>query len=112
MVELPIIHADGDPVRGGRIIGRALADWHARAVDFTLRYMRWPALAAVTSSRCRGRRDLSLDTGTANCGRRLVGGAHTVIRLNRRYRAWSSAIWAALVSRPNLSVSSAFILTR
>ena len=40
MAELPIIHADGDPIRRGRIIGRALADGHARAVGFTLRYTR------------------------------------------------------------------------
>ena len=45
MAELPIIHADGDPIRRGRIIGRALADGHARAVDFTLRYTRRHGLA-------------------------------------------------------------------
>ena len=45
MAELPIIHADGGPIRRGRIIGRALADGHARAVDFTLRYTRRHGLA-------------------------------------------------------------------
>src|SRR6478609_6203484 len=45
MAELAIVHADGDPVRRGRIIGRALANGHARAVDFTLRYTRRHGLA-------------------------------------------------------------------
>src|SRR6478735_1138359 len=45
MAELLIVHADGDPARRGRIIGRALANGHARAVDFTLRYTRRHGLA-------------------------------------------------------------------
>ena len=45
MNDLTIVHADGDPVRRGRIIGRALADGHARAVEFTRRYTRRHGLA-------------------------------------------------------------------
>jgi isopenicillin-N N-acyltransferase-like protein len=45
MSELTIVHADGDPARRGRIIGKALADGHARAVDFTHRYTRRHGLA-------------------------------------------------------------------
>ena len=40
MTDLTIVHAHGDPVRRGRIIGRELADGHARSVEFTRRYTR------------------------------------------------------------------------
>ena len=43
--ELTIVRADGDPARRGRIIGRELAEGHARAVEFTLRYTRRHGLA-------------------------------------------------------------------
>lgn len=45
MSDIPIVHADGDPLRRGRIIGSALADGHARAVEFTRRYTRRHGLA-------------------------------------------------------------------
>ena len=45
MSELTIVHAAGDPAQRGRIIGKALADGHARAVDFTYRYTRRHGLA-------------------------------------------------------------------
>ena len=40
VTELTIVHADGDPFRRGVTIGRALADGHARTVEFTRRYCR------------------------------------------------------------------------
>ncbi len=45
MSDLQIVYADGNPIQRGRIIGRALADGHARAVEFTLRYTRRHGLA-------------------------------------------------------------------
>jgi len=43
--EPTIVHADGDPFRRGKVIGKALADGHARAVDWTRRYTRRYGLA-------------------------------------------------------------------
>ena len=45
MSEIRIVHAAGDPHRRGVTIGRALADGHAQAVDFTRRYTRRHGLA-------------------------------------------------------------------
>jgi isopenicillin-N N-acyltransferase-like protein len=45
MSELTIVHAHGDPYQRGRTVGRALADGHTRAVDFTYRYTRRHGLA-------------------------------------------------------------------
>ena len=45
MAELTVVHAAGDPHQRGVTIGRALADGHVRAVDFTRRYTRRHGLA-------------------------------------------------------------------
>ncbi len=45
MSEVTIVHAVGDPYRRGRTIGKALADGHARSVDFVHRYVRRHGLA-------------------------------------------------------------------
>ncbi len=45
MSEVTIVHAVGDPYRRGRTIGKALADGHARSVDFVHRYARRHGLA-------------------------------------------------------------------
>ena len=45
MSAIRIVHAAGDPYRRGVTIGRALADGHARAVEFTRRYTRRHGLA-------------------------------------------------------------------
>lgn len=45
MSDLQIVYANGDPMQRGRIIGSALADGHARAVEFTRRYTRRHGLA-------------------------------------------------------------------
>lgn len=45
MPDLTVVHASGDPYRRGVIIGKALADGHLRAVDFTRRYTRRHGLA-------------------------------------------------------------------
>ncbi len=45
MTDLPVVRADGNPRQRGRIIGAALADGHARSVDFTRRYTHRHGLA-------------------------------------------------------------------
>ena len=45
MTGIRIVHAAGDPHRRGVAIGKALADGHARAVEFTRRYTRRHGLA-------------------------------------------------------------------
>ena len=45
MSEIRIVHATGNAYRRGVSIGRALADGHARAVEFNLRYTRRHGLA-------------------------------------------------------------------
>ena len=45
MSEIRIVRATGDPYRSGVIIGKALADGHARSVDFMRRYTRRHGLA-------------------------------------------------------------------
>ena len=86
MGELTIVHAEGDPYRRGVTIGRALADGHARSVEFTRRYTRRHGLADRISSLCLPPTSPQPSEAVPRLVSQLEGIARAAAAVSRRVR--------------------------